>query len=60
MIARLYRELARIMQQPGVQERFTQSGMEPLATTPEEFSAEIREAAARWPALVKAIGLPPQ
>jgi tripartite-type tricarboxylate transporter receptor subunit TctC len=34
--------------------------MEPLATSPEEFSAEIREATHRWPQVVKAMGLPPQ
>jgi len=60
IIARLYREFAAIMGQPEVQDRFTQLGMEPLATSPEEFSAEIREATHRWPQVVKAMGLPPQ
>jgi tripartite-type tricarboxylate transporter receptor subunit TctC len=50
LIARLDREFAAIMGQPEVQDRFTQLGMESLATSPEEFSAEIREATGRWAA----------
>jgi tripartite-type tricarboxylate transporter receptor subunit TctC len=45
----LYREFVRIVQQPDVRERFTSMGMEPLTPTPDQFSAEIREAVARWP-----------
>jgi tripartite-type tricarboxylate transporter receptor subunit TctC len=60
IIARLYRELAAIMAEPEVQGRFTQLGMEPVATTPQEFSAEIREATGRWPAVAKAMGLKPK
>jgi tripartite-type tricarboxylate transporter receptor subunit TctC len=50
----------RIVQQPDVRERFTSMGMEPLTPTPDQFSAEIREAVARWPAIVKAEGIGPQ
>ncbi len=57
IVARLYREFASIMHQPDVREQFTQLGMEPLATTPEAFAAEIRESVARWPALVNTIGI---
>ena len=53
----LYREFARIVQQPDVRDRFAQMGMEPLATSPAQFGAEIREAVARWPAIVKAAGI---
>ena len=56
----LYREFARIVQQPDVRERFAQMGMEPLATSPDQFSAEIREAVARWPPIAKAAGIRPE
>jgi tripartite-type tricarboxylate transporter receptor subunit TctC len=60
IIDRLYREFVRIVQQPDVRERLATMGMEPLTPTPEQFSAEIREAAARWPAVVRAEGLQPK
>ena len=59
IVDRLYREFVRIVQQPDVRERFASMGMEPLTPTPEQFSAEIREATARWPAIVRAEGIRP-
>jgi tripartite-type tricarboxylate transporter receptor subunit TctC len=56
----LYREFARIVQQPDVRERFALMGMEPMATSPDQFSAEIRESVARWPAVVRAEGIRPE
>ena len=60
IVDQLYREFVRIVQQPEVRERFALMGMEPLTTSPEQFSAEIRESVARWPAIVKAEGIRPQ
>ncbi len=60
IVDRLYREIARIVRQPDVRERLAQMGMDALATPPEQFSAEIKEAAARWPAIVRAAGIRPQ
>lgn len=57
IVARLYREFASIMHQTDVREQFMQLGMEPLATMPEAFAAEIRESVARWPALINATGI---
>ena len=34
--------------------------MVPLAPTPEQFSAEIRESVARWPGIVKSLGILPR
>jgi tripartite-type tricarboxylate transporter receptor subunit TctC len=59
IVDRLYREFARIVQMPDVRERFLQMGMVPLATSPAEFSTEIREAVVRWPPIVKAAGIRP-
>jgi tripartite-type tricarboxylate transporter receptor subunit TctC len=57
IIELLYREFARIVQQPDVRERFARMGMEPLATPPDRFGAEIREAVKRWPAIAAAAGV---
>jgi hypothetical protein len=40
-----------------LREQCMQLGMEPLATMPEAFAAEIRESVARWPALINATGI---
>jgi tripartite-type tricarboxylate transporter receptor subunit TctC len=37
-----------------------QMGMEPMATPPDRFSAEIRESVERWPPIVKAADIRPQ
>ena len=55
----LYREFSRIVQQPDVRERFARMGMEPMATSPDQFNAEIREAVVRWPPIVRAEGIRP-
>ena len=60
IVALLYRELARIVQLPDVRERFLSMGMDPLSTSPEQFSAEIKAAVARWPAVARAAGVQPQ
>jgi len=60
IIDRLYREFARIVQQPEVRETFAQMGIEPVATTPDQFSAEIRSAVARWAPVVSAAGISPK
>jgi tripartite-type tricarboxylate transporter receptor subunit TctC len=59
IVARLYHELSNIMQQPDVQERFGQAGLEAMATAPDAFATEIKEAVARWPSVVKAMDLRP-
>jgi len=56
----LNREFAAIVAQPDMRERFAQMGMAPLAPTPEQFAAEIRDAVARWPAIVKSVGIEPK
>lgn len=57
VIARLNAEFARIVMLPDVRERFTQMGMEPLSPSPEAFAAEIREAVARWPRVIRESGV---
>jgi tripartite-type tricarboxylate transporter receptor subunit TctC len=56
----LYRELARIVQEADVREVFAKMGMEPLAPTPAEFSAEIKRSVQRWPPVAREAGIRPQ
>ena len=60
IVALLNREFARIVELPDVRERFAQMGMVALAPTPAEFAADIREWVARWPAIVKSVGVEPK
>jgi tripartite-type tricarboxylate transporter receptor subunit TctC len=60
IVDRLYRELSRIVQQPEVRESFAQMGMEPLATPPDRFGAEIRTAVKRWPPIAREAGIRPE
>ena len=60
IVDRLHREIARIIQQPDVRERLAQMGIEAEGSTPERFAADIREAVARWPAVVRAAGVIPE
>lgn len=60
IVALLNREFARIVELPDVRDRFAQMGMVPLAPTPADFAADIREWVARWPAIVKSVGIAPK
>ena len=60
VVALLNREFARIVELPDVRERFAQMGMVPLAPTPAEFAADIRDWVVRWPAIVKSVGIEPK
>ena len=60
IVNRLHREFARIVELSDVRDRFAQMGMEPIATSPDRFSAEIRESVVRWPPIVKAAGIRPE
>jgi tripartite-type tricarboxylate transporter receptor subunit TctC len=60
IVDRLYREFARIVQQPDVVERFLQMGMEPLATPPDQFGVEIRDAVKRWRPIAREAGIRPE
>ena len=57
IVGRLNHEIGTVLQQPDVRERLVRLGMEPQESTPEGFAVDIREAVARWPAIVKAAGI---
>jgi tripartite-type tricarboxylate transporter receptor subunit TctC len=61
IIARLQAEVARIAAEPGFRSRnFVERGLEPVASTPDEFARYIREDRAVAEQIVKEAGLQPQ
>jgi tripartite-type tricarboxylate transporter receptor subunit TctC len=60
IVARLHKELVRIMASPTVVERLKAIGMDNSTSTPEEFRRLIESELARWPAIVQAAGIQPE
>jgi tripartite-type tricarboxylate transporter receptor subunit TctC len=59
IIDRLYREVARIVQEADVREQFLIMGMEPSTSTPEQLAATIRTAVARFARIARDAGIQP-
>ncbi|HTP96705.1 MAG TPA: tripartite tricarboxylate transporter substrate binding protein [Burkholderiales bacterium] len=57
IVARLNAEIVKAMKLPDVRERFAGLGTDPVTSSPEEFSALIRNEYARWSKLIKAAGI---
>jgi tripartite-type tricarboxylate transporter receptor subunit TctC len=53
VIERLRQEIAAVLAEPEVRERYAVLGIEPVGNTPGEFAAQIREDLARWEKVVK-------
>jgi tripartite-type tricarboxylate transporter receptor subunit TctC len=49
-------EVARVLAQPGMREKFIQQGADPVGSTPQEFGDYMRAETAKWAQLVKASG----
>ena len=56
-IARLHSEAVKALRAPDVVEKLTGQGAEPVASTPEEFTAFIRSETSKWANLVKAANM---
>ena len=59
IVARMHREIEKIVQLPDVQERLSASGAEPVASTPEQFGAYLGAEVAKWGRVVKQAKIPP-
>ena len=57
IIAKLNREIARILHDPEVKKRLAADGAEAVGSTPAEFGAHIRSESAKWARIIKQIGL---
>jgi tripartite-type tricarboxylate transporter receptor subunit TctC len=56
IVSRLSQEIARVLKLPDVRERLLSQGIEPVSSTPEEFSTYMRSEMAKWAKVVKASG----
>jgi tripartite-type tricarboxylate transporter receptor subunit TctC len=54
IVDRLYREIAKIIKTPDMQERLEKLGMEPSGMSPEQFMEFQRSEIAKWAKVVKA------
>ena len=57
IIDRLQRELAAVLQEPEVRQRYATLGLNPVGNTPEQFGEQIRADLARWEPVVKKAGI---
>jgi tripartite-type tricarboxylate transporter receptor subunit TctC len=57
IVQRLYSETAKILAQPDIRERVTTLGFDIIASTPEQFAAQIKTEVAKWTKVVKDAGI---
>jgi tripartite-type tricarboxylate transporter receptor subunit TctC len=57
VIARLNREIVKLMSLPDVRDKFSQQGVDPAASTPEAFAQLIRDEVARWGKVIRGAGI---
>lgn len=56
-IARLHREVARVVKLPDVSEALAKQGADPVGSSPEQFAAFIRSEIAKWTKVVRQSGV---
>jgi tripartite-type tricarboxylate transporter receptor subunit TctC len=56
IVARLQREVSRILSLPDVREKFAAQGAEPVGSSPEQFRAYVRAEIDKWAQVVRASG----
>ena len=57
IVSRLSSDIREVVMSPEISKRFTDLGMEPFATTPEQFSTFIKQEVARWHPLIKELNI---
>ena len=57
IITRLYDEMARYLKTADAKEKLTTAGMEPVASSPEQFAAIIKSDMAKWGKIIKDAGI---
>ena len=58
MVTRLNGELKAILGTPDIQQSFATQGLDPVASTPEEFAAQIERDIPRWARVVREARIP--
>jgi tripartite-type tricarboxylate transporter receptor subunit TctC len=56
IVEKIASEVARVLAQPAMREKFIQQGADPVGSTPQEFGDYMRAETAKWAQLVKASG----
>jgi len=59
VVTQVQRDIARVLSTPEIQSRLANDGIEPVASSPEEFGAYIRQEMSRWARVVKDAGIRP-
>ena len=57
IVAKLSREVVRVLSLPDIRERMASQGSEAVASTPENFSAFVKAEAAKWQKVIRKAGL---
>lgn len=57
IINRLNQEIVQILHRPDVKERFLNTGMETVGTSPEKFEAFVKSEMAKWGKVIKSVGI---
>jgi len=57
IVARLNREIVKILRLPDVRERLAAQGAEPVGNTPDEYAASLKADLARWAKVVVTAGI---
>ena len=57
IIARLQKEVARVVQTPDVKQRFAQMGLEPVGGSSEDLGKRVASDIAKWTAVAKAANI---
>ena len=57
IVAKLSREVVRVLSLPEIRERMASQGSEAVASTPENFSAFVKAEAAKWQKVIRTAGL---
>ncbi len=56
LVSRIHADIAAVIRTPELNERMLQFGMDPVASTPEQFDAFVRKEMEKWAPVVKATG----
>jgi tripartite-type tricarboxylate transporter receptor subunit TctC len=57
VVTKIHGDVVRILAQPDVKERVVGLGFDIVASTPEQFTAQIRTEIAKWGKVIRAAGI---
>ncbi len=60
IVATLAAAIARAARMPDIKQKLLDQGAEPVGSTPEEFSAVVRDEVAKWAEVIRAAGIKPE